>query len=81
MATIYHKRWNVEPYHKSLRQNASWEKSPTQTVTTQTNHFFAALCGYLRLEQLKATLNHFALMSKQYVRAIHSHGGPTGTRL
>jgi hypothetical protein len=56
------------------------EKSPPQTVTTQTNHFFAALCGYIKLELLKATLNHFALMSKQYVRAIHSHGGPTGTR-
>lgn len=43
IAAIYQKRWNVEPYHKSLKQNASLEKSPTQTVTTQTNHFFAAL--------------------------------------
>jgi hypothetical protein len=40
IATIYHKRWNVEPYHKSLKQNASLEKSPTQTVITQTNHYF-----------------------------------------
>ena len=46
ITTIYQKRWNVEPYHKSLKQNASLEKSPTQTVATQTNHFFAALCGY-----------------------------------
>lgn len=74
MKTIYQKRWNVETYHKSLKQNASLEKSPTQTVATQTNHFFAALCGFLKLELLKCDtkLNHFALRSKLYLRAIHS---------
>ncbi len=74
IATIYQKRWNVEPYHKSLKQNASLEKSPTQTVTTQANHFFAALCGYIKLEMLKVTtkLNHFALKAKLYLQAIHS---------
>ena len=74
ITTIYQKRWNVEPYHKSLKQNASLEKSPTQTVATQTNHFFAALCGYIKLELLKGDtkLNHFALKSKLYLRAIQS---------
>lgn len=74
IATIYQKRWNVEPYHKSLKQNASLEKSPTQTVTTQTNHFFASLCGYIKLELLKSStkLNHFALKSKLYLSAIQS---------
>jgi hypothetical protein len=74
ITTLYRKRWNVEPYHKSLKQNASLEKSPTQTVRTQTNHFFAALCGYIKLELLKRStkLNHFALKSKLYVRALHT---------
>jgi DDE superfamily endonuclease len=74
IATIYQKRWNVEPYHKSLKQNASLEKSPTQTVTTQTNHFFAALCGYIKLELLKGDtqLNHFALKAKLYLHAVQS---------
>jgi hypothetical protein len=73
ITTIYQKRWNVEPYHKSLKQNASLEKSPTQTVTTQTNHFFAALCAFIKLEMLKGTtqLNHFALKMKLYVNALH----------
>lgn len=73
IAAIYQKRWNVEPYHTSLKQNASLEKSPTQTVITQTNHFFAALCGYIQLELLKGNtkLNHFALKSKLYLHAIH----------
>jgi len=74
ITTIYQKRWNVEPYHKSLKQNVSLEKSPTQTVTTQTNHFFAALCGYIKLELLKGMtkLNHFALKSKLYLQAIQA---------
>jgi hypothetical protein len=74
ISTIYQKRWHVEPYHKSLKQNASLEKSPTQTVITQSNHFFAALCGYIKLELLKGStqLNHFALKSKLYLQAIQS---------
>jgi len=72
IATLYQKRWNVECYHKSLKQNASLGKSPTQTRTTQTNHFFASLYAYIRLEQLRChtQLNHFALKSKLYIKAI-----------
>jgi hypothetical protein len=74
IATIYQKRWNVEVYHKSLKQNASLEKSPTKTVTTQANHFFAALCAYVKLELLKCStkMNHFALKSRFYFQALRS---------
>jgi hypothetical protein len=74
ITTIYGKRWNVEPYHKSLKQNASLSKSPTKTVTTQSNHFFAALCAYIKLEILRITthINHFALKSKLYLRALRT---------
>jgi hypothetical protein len=74
LTTIYHERWEVECYHKSLKQNVSLAKSPTHTVTTQTNHFFAALCGFVKLERLKmkTKLNHFALKSKLYVNALRS---------
>lgn len=74
ITTTYHKRWGVECYHKSLKQNVSVAKSPTQTVTTQTNHFFAALCGFIKLEKLKIKthLNHFTLKSKLYLNALHS---------
>lgn len=72
--TIYQRRWNVEVYHKSSKQNVSLSKSPTQTETTQTNHFFAALCGYKKLEMLKVETrtNHFALRTKLYVNALQS---------
>ncbi|MDR2058139.1 MAG: transposase [Dysgonamonadaceae bacterium] len=70
--TLYKKRWSVEEYHKSLKQNASLAKSPTRTVTTQTNHLFASLLAYIKLEQLKFIhrLNHFALKSKIYFSAL-----------
>lgn len=72
ITTIYQKRWNVEEYHKSLKQNASLERSPTHTVCTQTNHLFASLCGYVKLELLRMSnhLNHFALKSSIYLRAM-----------
>ena len=62
----------IEPYHKSLKQNAALERSPTRTVRTQTNHLFAALCGYIKLEMLKSNLklNHFALRTKLHLRAL-----------
>jgi len=74
LTTIYQRRWSVEVYHKSLKQNVSLAKSPTQTETTQTNHFFVALCGYIKLEMLKVETrqNHFALKTKLYVKALQS---------
>jgi len=74
ITTNYQRRWRVEEYHKSLKQNASLERSPTQTETTQTNHFFAALCGYIKLERLKIKTkqNHFALKSTLYLKALLS---------
>jgi hypothetical protein len=64
ITTTYRKRWHVEPYHKSLKQNASLEKSPTQTVVSQTNHFFAALCAYVKLDGSSRPLNSTILPSR-----------------
>ena len=74
ITTIYQKRWNVEPYHKSLKQNASLSKSPTKTVTTQSNHFFASLCSFIKLEMLKVETktNHFALKARLYLSALQT---------
>jgi IS4 transposase len=70
--TLYKKRWSVEEYHKSLKQNASLAKSPTRTVSTQTAHLFASLLAYVKLERLKFVhkLNHFALKAKVYLTAL-----------
>ena len=41
-------------------------------MASQTNHFFAALCAFVKLEMLKrkTNLNHFALKTKLYVNAL-----------
>lgn len=72
LTTIYQKRWNVETFHKSLKQNAALEKSPTKTVRSQSNHIFAAMIAFIKLEQLKLNhkTNHFALKAKLYLKAI-----------
>jgi len=69
---LYKKRWSVEEYHKSLKQNTSLAKSPTRTVTTQTAHLFASLLAYVKLERLRLVhkMNHFALKAKIYLNAL-----------
>lgn len=71
---LFHRRWGIEVYHKSLKQNASLEKSPTRTATTQRNHLFASLCAYVKLEQLKlkTKLSHFTLKTKLYQAALQT---------
>lgn len=71
-ATTYKKRWGVEEYHKSLKQNASLAQSPSRTIKTQSNHIFCAIWSYVKLEQLKfqTKLNHFQLKAKIYLKAL-----------
>ena len=68
---VYQKRWRIEEYHKSIKQNASLEKSPTKVMRSQKNHIFASIIAYCKLEFLrtKTSLNHFALKYKLLVRA------------
>ncbi len=72
--TIYQKRWKVETFHKTLKSNAALSKSPTRRVRTQSNHCFMAIYAAAQLEGLrvKQHLNHFALRSRLYLKAIRS---------
>ena len=70
--SLYQKRWKVEEYHKSLKNNSSLAKSPTRTIKTQSNHLFMSLIGYCKLEliRMKKGFNHFKLKSKLYTVAV-----------
>lgn len=74
ITTIYKKRWNVEVFHKSIKSNTGLARSPTHTVRTQSNHFFASIYAFFKLELLKVKhqLNHFALRSKLYIKALQA---------
>ena len=76
MTTIYKRRWKVEEYHKSLKQNTSLGSSPTKTPDTQANHFFASMLAYIKLEALKikCSIGHFRLKAQLYavgLKAMH----------
>jgi len=71
MYDIYQKRWRIEEYHKSIKQNTSLEKSPTKVVRSQRNHIFASIIAYCKLEflKMKTAMNHFALKYKLIIKA------------
>jgi hypothetical protein len=77
MTTIYQRRWKVEEYHKSLKSNASLAKSPTKTIRTQSNHVFASIWAFVKLERMKLAtqMNHFALRSRLCVKAVQAAFG------
>jgi hypothetical protein len=77
IATIYKKRWGVEEYHKSVKSNASFAKSPTHTTRTQCNHFMLSILAYVKLEWLNQRngKNHFAMKAKMYQAALKAAYG------
>jgi DDE superfamily endonuclease len=74
LTTIYQERWKVEEYHKSLKSNASLAKSPTKTIRTQSNHVFASIYAFVKLERMKLATktNPFALRSRMYLKAVQA---------
>ena len=67
---VYQKRWKIEVFHKSIKQNTSLAKSPTKKVRSQANHIFASIFAFCKLEVLKfaTAANHFALKYKLVVK-------------
>ena len=74
ITTFYQKRWKVEEYHKSLKSNLAFAKSPTKTVRTQSNHLFACLIAFVKMEQmrLQTRLSHFTMKGQLYQAALRS---------
>ena len=68
---VYQKRWRIEEYHKSIKQNTSLEKSPTKVMRSQKNHIFASIVAYCKLEFLKTktSLSHFGIKYMLLVKA------------
>lgn len=71
ITTIYKKRWAVEEYHKSIKSNTGFAKSPTKKPETQRNHFVLSIVAYIKLEWLKQRTgkNHFAMKTQIYLAA------------
>ena len=69
---LYQKRWKIEEFHKSIKSHASFAKSPTRREQTQSNHFFASLVGYVKMEVARVglALKHSALKGQLYQAAL-----------
>ena len=69
---VYKKRWNIEVYHKSLKQNCSMGKATVRTVQTIIGHLFCSIYSYVKLEKLKMKthINHFKLKTKYYLLGL-----------
>lgn len=74
MLKTYHRRWTIETYHKSMKQNLSLRASPASRKATQMTHIFASLFGFIKLESLKLATkaNHFALKKRIYESALRA---------
>lgn len=72
ISATYQQRWGVEVFHKSLKQDTGAEKSPTKNEVTQSNHVFAAMIAWSKLEllRIKGHSTHAALKAKLYVKAL-----------
>ena len=71
ISTIYQKRWKVEEFHKSIKSNTAFPKSPTKRVLTQQSHFIASILAYAKMERLKVrtSKNHYAMKSLMIIYA------------
>lgn len=68
---IYQRRWSIETYHRSLKQNTSLGKSPTSVKKTQSNHICLSLLAYSKLEKIMLCdgKNHYALKHQLIIAA------------
>jgi hypothetical protein len=70
ITALCRRRRNAECYLRSLEQNASSEKLPTKIAT---NHFFASLCGYVRLEMLKISAFAYRFLRTAKITAFENY--------
>ena len=71
LTTIYEKRWKVEEFFRSIKNNAAFAKAPTKTIQTQQAHLTASMIAFIKLERLKIrnSKNHYAMKSEIWLMA------------
>ena len=52
---LHDQHWQIEQYHRTLKQVCHIEHFQVRQPTAIRNHLFAAICGYLQLQRLRAT--------------------------
>jgi hypothetical protein len=70
LLTCYQRRWQVELFHRSIKQNAAIGKAPLHAVKALMSHCYASLRGYIKLELLRIrhALSHDSI--KELIRYV-----------
>jgi Transposase DDE domain len=71
---LYKRRWKIEEFHKSLKSNASIGNSPTHTPKTQSNHIFAAMLAFTKIQIMakNSATNPFSIARSLFVAAARA---------
>ena len=51
---LHSQHWHIEQYHRAIKQVCNIESFQVRGKTAVKNHLFAAICGYVELQRLKA---------------------------
>ena len=71
----YQKRWNIESFHKSIKNNASLSNSPTIVIKTQSNHIYMSMVAYCKLEMLRHDTifcSHYSLKEWLFINSYQA---------
>lgn len=70
---IHDIHWEIEPYHRVLKPVCNIEHFQVRTEPAIRNHFFSALCGYVKLSILKASgqiANGYEIQKELFLEVI-----------
>lgn len=67
--------WQIEQYHRMIKQVCNIEKFQVRSKVAILNHIFAALCGYLHLQQMQFT--NMILNAYQWQKALYQNAVAT----
>ena len=52
---LHNQHWQIEQYHRTIKQVCNIESFQVRGKVAVKNHIFAAICGYVKLQQMRAT--------------------------
>jgi hypothetical protein len=69
--TLHDQHWQIEQYHRMLKQVCNIERFQVRTQGAIKNHIFAALCSFVQLQQMR--LHLFIQNAYQWQRELYSN--------
>ena len=73
--TIHDQHWQIEQYHRTIKQVCNIESFQVRNKTAVMNHIFSSIVGYVKLQQMRATdiiSNCYQLQRNMFNEVIRS---------